>query len=118
MSDFTQGKWSVALPIFDGHVIIAPSNEEGRPGEVVAMGIRNNTDAQLIAEAPTMYMLLKGFINPDISTDSITYQVLQTATAELINNIERYIRRKENSLDYANLDCRVRFMRAQRKSES
>ena len=118
MTDFTPGKWCIASPIFDGDAIFAPPQHKGRRYEVIAMGIMNKADAKLITEAPTMYMLLKDFINPDIPTDSITYQVLQIATAELINNIERYIRRKENSLDYANLDCRVRFMRAQRKSES
>ena len=46
-------------------------------------------NARLVAHAPVMYELLKDFVNPEIPADSITYQVLQTATAELLNNIDR-----------------------------
>lgn len=61
MPDFTPGKWWIAPPIFDGDVIYAPPTEKGRRNDVVAMGILNNADAQLIAIAPEMYRLLEGF---------------------------------------------------------
>ena len=89
MPDFTKGKWWVAPPMFDGGVIFAPPSEEGRLGEVVAMGIINNADARLIAEAPIMYHLLEDFVNLDIETNNIKYQVLQTVAAEVLNNINR-----------------------------
>ena len=89
MPEFTKGKWWIAPPIFDGDAIFAPPSVEGRQGEVVAMGIMNNADARLIAKAPVMYELLKDFVNPEIPTDSIRYQVLQTVAAEVLNNINR-----------------------------
>ena len=89
MPDFTKGKWWVAPPIFDGDAIFAPPNVEGRLGEVVAMGIMNNADARLIAKAPVMYELLKDFVNLDVATNNIRYQVLQTVAAEVLNNINR-----------------------------
>ena len=61
MPDFTQGKWWIAPPIFDGDVIYALPTEEGRRNDVVAMGILNNADARLIANAPDMYKLLEEF---------------------------------------------------------
>ena len=81
--------WWVAPPMFDGDVIYAPPSEEGRRGEVVAMGILNKADARLIAEAPIMYHLLEDFVNLDIETNNIKYQVLQTLAAEVLNNIDR-----------------------------
>ena len=89
MPEFTKGKWWVAPPIFDGDAIFAPPSEEGRLGEVVAMGIINNADARLIAEAPIMYHILEDFANLDIETDNIKYHVLQTVAAEVLNNINR-----------------------------
>ena len=61
MPQFTQGKWWIAPPIFDGDAIYAPAQHEGRRNEVVAMGILNHADAQLIAAAPEMYRLLEEF---------------------------------------------------------
>lgn len=91
MPEFTKGKWWIAPPMFDGDAIFAPPSEEGRRGEVVAMGILNKADARLIAEAPIMYHLLEDFVNLDIATDNIKYQVLllQTVAAEVLNNINR-----------------------------
>ena len=100
MPDFTQGRWWIAPPMFDGEVIYAPPTVEGRQAEVVAMGILNKADAKLIAVAPIMYKLLRDFVNPEIKTDSITYQVLQTVATELLNNLDR----KENDNDKADLD--------------
>lgn len=81
--------WWVAPPMFDGDAIFAPPSEKGRRSEVVAMGILNNADARLIAKAPIMYHLLEDFVNLDIETDNIKYQVLQTVAAEVLNNINR-----------------------------
>ena len=89
MPEFTNGEWWIAPPIFDGDAIFAPPSEEGRLGEVVAMGIINNADARLIAEAPIMYHILEDFANLDIETDNIKYHVLQTVAAEVLNNINR-----------------------------
>ncbi len=89
MPEFTKGKWWVAPPMFDGDAIFAPPSEKGRRGEVVAMGILNKADARLIAEAPIMYHLLEDFVNLDIETNNIKYQVLQTLAAEVLNNIDR-----------------------------
>ena len=89
MPEFTKGKWWIAPPIFDGDAIFAPPSVEGRFGEVVAMGITNNADARLIAKAPVMYELLKDFVNLDVATNNIKYQVLQTVAAEVLNNIDR-----------------------------
>lgn len=61
MPDFTPGKWWIAPPMFDGDVIYAPATEKGRTADVVAMGILNNADARLIANAPDMYKLLEEF---------------------------------------------------------
>ena len=95
MPEFTKGMWWVAPPIFDGDAIFAPPSEKGRRSEVVAMGIVNNADARLIAKAPIMYHLLEDFVNLDIETDNIKYQVLQTVAAEVLNNINR----KDNGYD-------------------
>lgn len=95
MPEFTKGMWWVAPPIFDGDAIFAPPSEKGRRNEVVAMGIVNNADARLIAKAPIMYHLLEDFVNLDIETDNIKYQVLQTVAAEVLNNINR----KDNGHD-------------------
>ena len=64
MSEFTPGKWWIAPPIFDGDVIFAPPLVKGRRNEVVAMGILNKADAQLIAAAPEMYEMLKEELIP------------------------------------------------------
>ncbi len=58
MPNFTPGKWWIAPPMFDGDVIYAPATEKGRRNDVVAMGILNHADAQLIAIAPEMYSQL------------------------------------------------------------
>lgn len=81
--------------MFDEDAIFAPPSEKGRRSEVVAMGILNNADARLIAKAPIMYHLLEDFVNLDIETDNIKYQVLQTVAAEVLNNINR----KDNGYD-------------------
>ena len=60
MSSYTPGPWWVGPPIFDGDVIFAPPQTEGRRNEIVAMGIFNKADARLIAAAPDMLKLLKG----------------------------------------------------------
>ena len=54
MSSYTPGPWRVGPPIFDGDVIFAPPQTEGHRNEVVAMGILNKADAQLIAAAPEL----------------------------------------------------------------
>ena len=64
MSKFTPGRWWIAPPIFDGDVIFAPPQENGRRNEVVAMGILNRADARLIAAAPEMYRMLKEELIP------------------------------------------------------
>ncbi len=75
--------------MFDGDAIFAPPSEKGRLGDVVATGIMNKADARLIAKAPIMYHLLEDFVNLDIATDNIKFQVLQTVAAEVLNNINR-----------------------------
>ena len=100
MPDFTPGRWWIAPPMFDGEVIYAPPTVEGRRNDVVAMGILNKADAKLIATAPVMYKLLKDFVNPEIRSESIAYQVLQEVTAALLNDLDR----KENYHDKADLD--------------
>jgi len=59
MSSYTSGPWRVGPPIFDGDVIFAPPQTEGRRNEVVAMGILNKADARLIAAAPDLLRLLR-----------------------------------------------------------
>lgn len=60
MSSFTPGCWWIAPPMFDGDVIYAPAQHEGRRNEVVATCILNHADAKLIAAAPLMFKMLKG----------------------------------------------------------
>lgn len=59
MSNFTPGPWWIAPPMFDGDVIYAPAQHEGRRNEVVATCITNPADAKLISAAPVMYELLR-----------------------------------------------------------
>jgi hypothetical protein len=54
MSKFSEGRWWIAPPVFDGDVIFAPAQEKGRRNEVVAIGITNKANARLIAAAPEM----------------------------------------------------------------
>lgn len=77
MSSFTPGNWWIAPPIFDGDVIFAPPQHEGRRNEVVATSITNRADARLIAAAPLMYKLLKDLTT--IKAEPIRQMVLDTA---------------------------------------
>ena len=93
MPNFTQGKWIYDEPfgvIFSEETFAVIANVQGAgTGSCFCLTQEGQANARLIAHAPVMYGLLKDFVNPEIPADSITYQVLQTATAELLNNIDR-----------------------------
>lgn len=96
-SEFTQGRWWVAPPMFDGEVIYAPPTEKNRGYEVVAMGIMNKADARLIAAAPEMYKFLV-FANSFL-VEHEDSKNLANAIQALLNSIKGNIKGKGNGHD-------------------
>lgn len=66
----TPGPWRIGPAIFEGDVIYAPPQHEGRRNEVIAMGILNRADAILISLAPKMLELLRYFHHRSRSEDA------------------------------------------------
>ncbi len=81
----TPGPWRIGPAIFEGDVIYAPPQHEGRRNEVIAMGILNKADAVLISLAPKMLELLRYFHYRCYSEDLFNFRVVDEKITEQLN---------------------------------